>query len=370
MTEGREERAKETPNITINDSDDAIGGVGGGGSGERATGTPNTIYNLSSVLFHALQGGASYDRYVEDAEREGDEELTEFFRRVREEDRDRAAEARLLLVERTLTDVRAEGTAPSVPVTEDLPPIVTTTEGAEPDVPPRTGPSGGLPGTKPRAEGASSGASGDARREYTVTEMPGEDLTPPEDAVPADAVPADAPGPPEAPPRAEAGQSSRAEPVGPLSGEGEVQPTRTEEVASPRPEPTDEFPGTEPVEGEDSTVRSGTVPPPPEEVPPERAGEIPMAEEVPPPRAEEIPTGTQTQASPGDATSLMPGGIPHEGVVPPPPPPPKGTEESPTAEEERAGQHEEDKGLVERVIDKLTGEEEQRREGVDRPGRR
>src|SRR5215211_4478317 len=42
----------------------------GGGSGERATGTPNTIYDLSSVLFHALEGGASYDTYIEDAERE------------------------------------------------------------------------------------------------------------------------------------------------------------------------------------------------------------------------------------------------------------------------------------------------------------
>jgi hypothetical protein len=40
--------------------------------GERATGTPNTIYDLSSVLFHALEGGASYDTYIEDAEREGD----------------------------------------------------------------------------------------------------------------------------------------------------------------------------------------------------------------------------------------------------------------------------------------------------------
>ena len=28
------------------------------GRGERATGTPNTVYDLSSVLFHALEGGA------------------------------------------------------------------------------------------------------------------------------------------------------------------------------------------------------------------------------------------------------------------------------------------------------------------------
>jgi hypothetical protein len=33
------------------------------------------------VLFHAFEGGASYDTYIEDAEREGDEELVDFFTR-------------------------------------------------------------------------------------------------------------------------------------------------------------------------------------------------------------------------------------------------------------------------------------------------
>lgn len=101
--------------------------------GERATGTPNTIYNLSSVLFHALKGGASYDAYIEDAEREGDEELTEFFRRVREEDRDRAAEAQMLIAGRTLA-TRIEGVS-----------------GASP----RPEPSTGLPGTEPLGEDVS-----------------------------------------------------------------------------------------------------------------------------------------------------------------------------------------------------------------------
>src|SRR5215210_6668482 len=75
---------------------DVMDNVIGDGSGERATGTPNTIYDLSSVLFHALEGGASYDTYIDDAEREGDEELAEFFRRVRDEDRKRADEDRTL----------------------------------------------------------------------------------------------------------------------------------------------------------------------------------------------------------------------------------------------------------------------------------
>ena len=87
--------------------DNITGGGIGGERGERATGTPNTIYDLSSVLFHALEGGASYDTYIEDAEREGDQELADFFRMVRDEDSARAVEAQTLLAERTPT---AEGT--------------------------------------------------------------------------------------------------------------------------------------------------------------------------------------------------------------------------------------------------------------------
>jgi hypothetical protein len=86
--------------------------TGGGNGGERATGTPNTIYDLSSVLFHALEGGASYDTYIEDAEREGDQELADFFRRVRDEDSMRADEAQRLLAERTPTTTAGTGVEP------------------------------------------------------------------------------------------------------------------------------------------------------------------------------------------------------------------------------------------------------------------
>jgi hypothetical protein len=225
-----DERDRGTPDVTIHDPADVIGGVaGGGGGGERATGTPNTIYDLSSVLFHALEGGASYDTYIEDAEQEGDEELAEFFRRVREEDRDRAAEARLLLAERTSTAGRTADTVRGV----------AASEGSEPDLPPRT---------EPRAEGA---PSGDPRREHAVTEMPDEDLTPPEEAVPPDA-----PGPPEAAPRAEAVQPPRTEPIGAQPGPGDVPSARTEEA------------------------------------PPARVEDVPVAEDV--------PSVTPPQAPPGD----------------------------------------------------------------------
>src|ERR671933_899349 len=79
--------------------------------GERATGTPNTIYDLSSVLFHALEGGASYNQYMQDAEEAGDEELVDFFTRVRDEDSMRADEAQRLLTERTPTAGRSGGPA-------------------------------------------------------------------------------------------------------------------------------------------------------------------------------------------------------------------------------------------------------------------
>jgi hypothetical protein len=89
--------------------------------GERATGTPNTIYDLSSMLFHALEGGASYDTYIEDAEREGDHELVEFFQLVRDEDSNRADRAQQLLAVRTTTAERTEGTTGAVAGTEEGP---------------------------------------------------------------------------------------------------------------------------------------------------------------------------------------------------------------------------------------------------------
>jgi hypothetical protein len=145
--------------------DNLTGGGTGGESGERATGTPNTIYDLSRVLFHALEGGASYDIYIEDAEREGDQELADFFRVVRDEDSARADEAQVLLAERTPTAERTGGMTTSATV------------GTEPSgVPPRSeeGPLGradplGREDPLPREERASLGR-GDPPREVRSEE--------------------------------------------------------------------------------------------------------------------------------------------------------------------------------------------------------
>ena len=65
--------------------------------GESATGISNARYNLVSALYHALEGGATYDQYIQDAENEGDQELADFFRQVQQEDSNRAQRAKSLL---------------------------------------------------------------------------------------------------------------------------------------------------------------------------------------------------------------------------------------------------------------------------------
>jgi hypothetical protein len=131
----------------------------GGRRGERATGTPNTIYDLSSVLFHSLEGGASYDQYIRDAEEAGDEELVDFFTRVRDEDSMRADEAQTLLAERTPTAAPTEGAAsrrPTERLPDELPPVAEPSAGAprtEDVAPTRAGEVPPMPGEPaPRTE--------------------------------------------------------------------------------------------------------------------------------------------------------------------------------------------------------------------------
>src|SRR5919112_651273 len=48
--------------------------------GEQTTGTRDEHYNLVSVLYHALSGADTCERYALDAETVGDERLAAFFR--------------------------------------------------------------------------------------------------------------------------------------------------------------------------------------------------------------------------------------------------------------------------------------------------
>ena len=66
-------------------------------TGQQTTGISDTVFNLTSVFYHAAQGGQVYDKYIEDAEKEGDHELVEFFREAQEQDAERAQKAKSLL---------------------------------------------------------------------------------------------------------------------------------------------------------------------------------------------------------------------------------------------------------------------------------
>jgi hypothetical protein len=63
------------------------------------TGTNDVTYNLTSILYHALQGAQAYDQYIRDAERDGKQDLAEFFREVQRQDRARAERAKELLAQ-------------------------------------------------------------------------------------------------------------------------------------------------------------------------------------------------------------------------------------------------------------------------------
>ena len=63
--------------------------------------TEDHVYGLVSVLYHALQGAQTYEKYIEDAQRASDDELVTFFEQCRTEEQARAARAKQLLVDRT-----------------------------------------------------------------------------------------------------------------------------------------------------------------------------------------------------------------------------------------------------------------------------
>jgi hypothetical protein len=69
-------------------------------TGKKITGTGDTVYDLVSIIYHALQGAETYGMYIADAEEVGDAELAKFFKEVQEEERRRANRAKQLLAGR------------------------------------------------------------------------------------------------------------------------------------------------------------------------------------------------------------------------------------------------------------------------------
>jgi len=70
------------------------------GNGSSITNTADEQYNLVSVLYHALEGAATYEIYIQDAEESEDQELTEFFQELQDEEVRRAERAKELLAKR------------------------------------------------------------------------------------------------------------------------------------------------------------------------------------------------------------------------------------------------------------------------------
>jgi rubrerythrin len=67
---------------------------------QQLTGISDTVFNLGSVFYHAAEGAQVYAKYIEDAEREGDTEVVEFFREVQQQDAKRAQKAKEFLSRR------------------------------------------------------------------------------------------------------------------------------------------------------------------------------------------------------------------------------------------------------------------------------
>jgi FtsZ-binding cell division protein ZapB len=64
---------------------------------EKKTGTDDVTYNLISVLYHTLKEAETVEKYIDDAQQTGDENLVRFFRHLQEEDRRRGDQAKQLL---------------------------------------------------------------------------------------------------------------------------------------------------------------------------------------------------------------------------------------------------------------------------------
>lgn len=66
---------------------------------KQQTTTNDIVYDLSSVLYHALQAAQSSSVYIQDAEQAGQQELVSFLREVQQDENKHAEQARRLLTQ-------------------------------------------------------------------------------------------------------------------------------------------------------------------------------------------------------------------------------------------------------------------------------
>jgi hypothetical protein len=89
----------QTPQSAKRSMGQAAGASRGGTTRSRSP-ERDEIYGVVSVIYHALQGAETYERYVDDARDAGDGELEQFFETCRTEELDRAKRAKAILLER------------------------------------------------------------------------------------------------------------------------------------------------------------------------------------------------------------------------------------------------------------------------------
>lgn len=88
------------PNIENVQGQQNPGMMQGTGTQRVSTSTPDPQYDLISIAYHALQGAQTCAVYAEDANRNGDNELTQFFQQAQQNQIACADQAKQLLSRR------------------------------------------------------------------------------------------------------------------------------------------------------------------------------------------------------------------------------------------------------------------------------
>ncbi|HEX6818116.1 MAG TPA: hypothetical protein VF120_07055 [Ktedonobacterales bacterium] len=72
-------------------------------SGQSSTGMSNQLYDLVSVLYHSLESSSTNQKYIQDAQQSGDNDLVQFFQTIQQQDQQRVQQAKTLLSKKGLT---------------------------------------------------------------------------------------------------------------------------------------------------------------------------------------------------------------------------------------------------------------------------
>ncbi len=72
-------------------------GMGSQYSGSSNMGVDDITFDLVSILYHSLEGAATYDKYIQDAQGIGDNSIVQFFQEVQREEQQRAQRCQQLL---------------------------------------------------------------------------------------------------------------------------------------------------------------------------------------------------------------------------------------------------------------------------------